>query len=228
MPYTVQQVDLRVLQPSERDSRILGTFESLAEGDAFVLIDDRDARRVLEALEARFPGAVEWSSLEAGPARFRTEIRRRAPGSARTVSDYLGFDHRRLDSILPEVEKLVAEVDLAAAAERFAEFSCGLDRHIEAEEEILFPDFERRTGMTSGPTVVMRAEHVEIRRWMGAASSCLEAHDLEGFRNAVARMTDVLAEHNLKEEHILYPMSDDAVGDPRAQHELVRKMQGML
>jgi uncharacterized protein (DUF2249 family)/hemerythrin-like domain-containing protein len=222
------QLDARNLAPADHDAKILRLFEALGDGDALVLTDDRDPRPVLKQLEARHPGAVEWSSLEAGPERYRTEIRRRPAGSLRTVSDYLGFDHNRLDSILPEVERLVGGRDFAQAAERFAEFSCGLNRHIEAEEQILFPDFERRTGMRSGPTVVMRAEHAEIRKWMAAASAALEAQDAVAFGNAVARMTDVLTLHNMKEESVLYPMADQAAGDVQAQDELVRQMQALL
>ena len=50
-----------------------------------------------------------------------------------------------------------------------AEFTCGLSRHINVEEGVLFPTFEQMTGMTTGPTTVMRSEHVEIRRLMERA-----------------------------------------------------------
>jgi uncharacterized protein (DUF2249 family)/hemerythrin-like domain-containing protein len=222
------RLDVRNLQPAERDSKVLSAFESLEDGGALELTDDREPRHVLKQLEARHPGTVEWSSLEAGPVRYRTQIRRRPASASRTVSDYLGFDHRRLDGILPDVTQRVANADFAVARERFAEFTCGLDRHIEAEEQILFPDFERRTGMKSGPTVVMRAEHIEIRKWMAAAAAALDAQDPAGFRDALGQLRDVLEGHNLKEEQILYPMADEAAGDLRAQDDLVRQMQALL
>ena len=225
---STHQLDARSLSPAEHDARILSLFDSLGVGEALVLTDDRVVGPILKHIEERHPGEVEWSSLEAGPKRYRTEIRRRAAGSTRTVSEYLGFDHHRLDGMLPQIEGLVTAHDFARAAERFAEFSSGLNRHIEAEEQILFPDFERRTGMRSGPTVVMRAEHVEIRKWMAAATAALEAQDAVGFGSAVGRMTDVLTMHNMKEEQILYPMADQAAGDLRAQDDLVRQMQRLL
>jgi uncharacterized protein (DUF2249 family)/hemerythrin superfamily protein len=225
---SAHQLDVRNLPPTDRDTRILNEFESLGDGDAFVLIDGQEPGKILKQIEARHAGGVEWSSLESGPQLYRTEIRRRPDGTRRTVSDYLAFDHDRLDGMLPEVERLVNAGDLAGAAERFAEFSCGLNHHIEAEEQVLFPDFELRTGMRSGPTVVMRAEHVEIRKWMAAASAALQAEDAAGFRDAIERMTDVLTQHNMKEEEILYPMADQARGDQRAQDVLVREMQVLL
>lgn len=225
---STHQLDARSLPLADRDTRIASLFESLGVGEALVLTDDREARPLLKELEARHPGALEWSSLEAGPERYRTEIRRRPAGSVRSVSEYLGFDHNRLDSMLPEVERLVGAREFTRAAERFGEFSCGLNRHIEAEEQILFPAFERRTGMRSGPTVVMRAEHVEIRQWMAAAAAALQAQDAAGFAHAVGRMVNVLTIHNMKEEQVLYPMADQAAGDLQSQDELVRQMQALL
>ena len=36
-------------------------------------------------------------------------------------------------------------------------------RHFEMEEAVLFPAFEEATGMTQGPTMVMHAEHVQMK-----------------------------------------------------------------
>ena len=48
--------------------------------------------------------------------------------------------------------------------ECFEKFKFGLHRHIAWEEEILFPLFEEKTGMTDGgPTFVMREEHRQIK-----------------------------------------------------------------
>ena len=55
----------------------------------------------------------------------------------------LGRDHRRLDSILADAKRCLVAGDLPRASARFAEFRDGLDRHIAAEEEILFPAFEK-------------------------------------------------------------------------------------
>ena len=221
-------LDVRSLSQAERDARILSAFESLGTDGRVVVIDNRDARRLLERLEAHHPGSVEWTSLEAGPDRYRVEIRRRSPDAVRTVSDYLGYDHRRLDGMLPAVGTLVAAGDLEHAREQFAEFSCGLSRHIDAEEQVLFPDMERRTERSAGPTMVMRAEHVEIRNWMECAAAALKAEDADGFRSALQGMQGVLEQHNVKEEYILYPMADEAAREPGGLERLIRRMQALL
>jgi iron-sulfur cluster repair protein YtfE (RIC family) len=143
-----------------------------------------------------------------------------------TVSEYLESDHRRLDAILIEVDRLVADAACDAAAARFADFTSGLGRHIDAEEHVLFPAFERLTGMVTGPTMVMRTEHVEIRRWMALAGARLAGADAVGYRAAVQGLESVLGPHNRKEEDILYPMCDRAAGTDGAD-DLVRRMQAV-
>ena len=71
----------------------------------------------------------------------------------------------------------------------------------------------------------MRQEHVLIRNAMRDAASALGADDAERFDVAVGAMKGVLGEHNMKEEHILYPMTDQAAGGERERDDLVRRMQ---
>ncbi len=223
----IRELDVRALPPPRRHAEIFGAFNALGENDAFVLVNDHDPKPLLYQFQAEHAGQFEWSVLEAGPERFRVEIRRRTGEASRSVSEYLEADHRRLDGILPDVEHLTGSGEIARAGERFSEFSCGLNRHIDAEEAVLFPTFERLTGATTGPTVVMRAEHVQIREWLASASAALEAADAAAYGNAVSSLTDVLSGHNMKEEQILYPMTDRAAGSARERDDLVRRMQAI-
>jgi iron-sulfur cluster repair protein YtfE (RIC family) len=142
-----------------------------------------------------------------------------------SVSEYLGDDHRRLDAILKAVGTLVEAASFDEAASRFAEFSGGLSRHIDVEEQVLFPAFEQAMGRASGPTAVMRAEHVEIRQRMQRLEAALGTRDGNGARDAVDQLEAILGEHNLKEERILYPGCDRAAGDDRGRADLVKRLR---
>ena len=55
-------------------------------------------------------------------------------------------------------------VDIERAESIFLFFKSELERHIIWEEDILFPVFERKTGIKDGgPTSVMRIEHIQIK-----------------------------------------------------------------
>ncbi len=140
-----------------------------------------------------------------------------------TISEFLEADHRRLDQILEGAKQLVDAGALSEARGCFVDLASGLNRHIDAEEEILFPAFERLTGHM-GPTAVMRAEHLDIRAWMDTAAEALDAGDAAAFKSAVHALSVTLSAHNMKEESVLYPATDAAAGS-RTREELVDRMR---
>lgn len=121
--------------------------------------------------------------------------------------------HRECDEYLTRCEAALHEADLARAAANFKLFSDELDQHFALEEERLFPAFENATGMRSGPTVVMRGEHAEIRGLRDEAASALGAADVAGALGAVDTLNVLIQQHNVKEENILYPMCGGSVPD---------------
>lgn len=223
---SVRELDVRTIPPPQRHGEVFAHFDSLAAGEAFVLVNDDDPRPLLGQLQATRAGRFEWNVLEEGPALFRVEIHRRAVEGARGVTEYLEADHSRLDAIVADALTLAQGGSFERASARFAELVCGLARHIDVEEKLLFPAFEQRTGMTnSGPTFVMRREHVEIRRLMDEVASALERADGARAAREIASLTEALAGHNVKEERMLYPLADRAMGDEGGRDELVRRMQ---
>lgn len=193
---TTRTLDVRALAPPARHPEVFKLFGSLREGESFVLVNDHDPKPLLYQFQAERAREFEWSPLETGPESWRVEIARRRP-APRGVAEFLQADHRRLDSLFEQG--------------RFSEFRVGLDRHIRIEEEILFPVFDERAGMP-GPTQVMRHEHTEIRRLLPA----LPASGRE--------LRHVLAQHNVKEESILYPTCDNVV-EAAERETLVQEMQ---
>lgn len=222
----MRELDVRTLPPRQRHGEIFAIFDALPPNEGFVIVNDHYPRPLLDEFQSAHPGRFEWNVLEAGPDRFRVEIRRRDASGLRHVTEYLQADHRRLDDIVLEVRNLVGAGAFAEAGANFAEFSCGLGRHIEVEEQILFPLFEQMTGMTgAGPTFVMRSEHVGIRQLMDDTAAALEAADDARAGSSLDGMMEVLGSHNMKEERILYPMTDQAIGDDGARDELVKRLQ---
>jgi uncharacterized protein (DUF2249 family) len=221
-------LDVRQLPPGARHERVFAAFDALPPGGGFVLISDHYPKPLLYTFQAERPGAFEWNVLEPGPVRFRVEIVRRTAAARREVTELLMTDHARLDGILTEVSRLVIDGRFDEAGSQFAEFSCGLLRHIAMEETILFLVFEEATGDRSGgPTEVMRLEHVVIRRSMDEAAAGIGHKDAGRFGSAVMELRSTIGPHNMKEEHILYPMVDGQAGDARGRDDLVRRLQAL-
>ena len=220
-------LDVRPLASEARAAQTLSRFDSLSPGERFVLISEAACPDLLRRLQAERGGLFEWSPLESGPSVFRTEIaRRETPGGGpRGVMEALSWDHDRLDALEDAAFRARAAGDLQAAFNLYAEFAVGLRRHIGFEEELLFPAFEAASGMppSAGPTAVMRAEHRDIRELLGQIA--------RGLNNAAVSVDTlrrnfhaVLGDHNLKEEHVLYPGTDQLLGPEQTDH-LVRSIQ---
>jgi hemerythrin-like domain-containing protein len=126
-----------------------------------------------------------------------------------SLTECLGDDHRRLDALLAACKDLASTGAFADAIERFAAFSEGLLRHIDAEEWVLFPALADSTPLTRGPIRVMRAEHHQLREALVAIDRALKSRD-SAWRAPIDEIEERLQAHNQKEEMVLYPMADRA------------------
>lgn len=75
------ELDVRAIPLPEKHPAIFRTFDALAPGEAFVLVNDHDPRPLRHQLEATRGGAFEWEYLSAGPVEWRVRIGR-ARGAA--------------------------------------------------------------------------------------------------------------------------------------------------
>jgi hemerythrin-like domain-containing protein len=124
------------------------------------------------------------------------------------IRELMAADHRQCDDGFVAVERRVAGAQWLEADAEFAQFRRAMLRHFDAEEAILFPAFEARTGMTMGPTQVMRGEHAQMRELLDAAGAALDARDADDYSGNAETLLIMMQQHNMKEENVLYPMSD--------------------
>jgi hemerythrin-like domain-containing protein len=95
--------------------------------------------------------------------------------------------------------------------------------HFAMEEAVLFPAFEARTGMSMGPTQVMRSEHEQMRGLIRDMAQALAGSDQDNYLGQSETLNMLMQQHNLKEENMLYPMSDQVLAPDRDQ--LIQSMQ---
>lgn len=134
--------------------------------------------------------------------------------------------HRHCDDLFVAAEESAQRDDWAAAAPAFARFSEQMLAHFEAEEGLLFPAFESATGMSAGPTQMMRHEHEQMRSLLAQLDEACAAHDGESYAGIAETLLMLMQQHNMKEENILYPMCDQALGAEAEQ--LAQKMGALL
>lgn len=143
-----------------------------------------------------------------------------------TIQQLMTEDHRRCDDLFIEIERDIQAKHWEQAQQAFATFRQGLLQHFEAEETLLFPAFEAKTGMTQGPTQVMRGEHTEMRDLLQTAHNALIAQDSQQYSGEAETLLIMMQQHNVKEEHVLYPMCDQRLRDET--DALVTRLQACI
>jgi len=125
----------------------------------------------------------------------------------KSIREFFEQDHDRLDELFKTFQRL-KQSDFPKAEQAFKDFKVGLQRHILWEEDLLFPLWEEKTGMSKdGPTFVMRNEHRQIGKQLEAIHDKVVEQNPESDREEQV-LLNLLGSHNMKEERVLYPSID--------------------
>ena len=125
-----------------------------------------------------------------------------------TIRTFMTDDHRRCDEFFAEAEQAIGKKNIEAARASFGHFRTAVLAHFDSEEKTLFPTFEAKTGMTMGPTQVMRMEHSQMRALLDDAVDALEQGNSDDYLGLADTLLIMMQQHNMKEENMLYPMCD--------------------
>jgi iron-sulfur cluster repair protein YtfE (RIC family) len=119
--------------------------------------------------------------------------------------------HKHCDDLFATAEARAHALDWPACQEASEKFLGELEAHFATEEQVLFPAFEAATGMSGGPTQVMRMEHAQMRELMAQMGAALKQRDRDAFAGVADTLLIMMQQHNMKEENILYPMCDNSL-----------------
>jgi hemerythrin-like domain-containing protein len=139
------------------------------------------------------------------------------------INEFMTTQHRHCDEMLASAEQAVDAEDWEKANSLTGEFASAMERHFMQEEQVLFPAFEERSGITDGPTQVMRSEHQQMRNLLYQLQWSLESENSAEFLDTSETLLVMMQQHNMKEEGILYPSVDEQFGAEAQQ--LIAGMQ---
>lgn len=129
------------------------------------------------------------------------------------INDYMMQDHRAIDAIFERAGDAVRAADWPAASTAAGTFLARIGQHIELEEQLLFPAFEESSGMSvGGPTETMRSEHAQMQPLFEQMRAAIGAKHAADYEQAAQALMQILLPHNMKEEQMMYPMLDQALG----------------
>jgi hemerythrin-like domain-containing protein len=140
------------------------------------------------------------------------------------LSDQYTAHHKLCDEAFADAEAAAADQRWDEAAKTIARFRQLLAAHLDSEEGTLFPAFEEATGVTGGPTAMMRLEHQQMRSLLMQLERACLGKDADAFAGAAETLLILMQQHNMKEENILYPMCDREVTSP----EVLERIRAQL
>lgn len=124
------------------------------------------------------------------------------------ITSFMTNDHRDCDDAFVNFENMIAEQNWGELKNSWDTFSNKLNHHFEMEETVLFPAFESATGMTNGPTAVMRSEHQQMRNLCLEIEQAVTSQNEDQCQGIADTLMIMIQQHNMKEEQMLYPMTD--------------------
>ncbi|MDH5473316.1 MAG: hemerythrin domain-containing protein [Gammaproteobacteria bacterium] len=127
-----------------------------------------------------------------------------------SIKQLMSEDHAHCDELFIEAENLVLKKNWSETEIALNNFINTTLEHFDHEENTLFPAFEQQTGMTSGPTEVMRHEHEQMRALMKDLSQTIKEQNKDRYLSISETLLIFMRQHNMKEEQVLYPMIEQS------------------
>ncbi len=142
------------------------------------------------------------------------------------IKEFMTKDHRHCDDTFAAMEQKANSEGLAAAKELYNKMAEEMEHHFQMEERVIFPAFEEKTGMTEGPTQMMRMEHTQMRSLIKEIGEALDEDNKDRFFGLTETMMIMVQQHNMKEEQMLYTMVQQHLsGD---EEQIMMMMESMI
>lgn len=129
-----------------------------------------------------------------------------------TLSDALTREHHEIDAAIEAFSGADPGASVAQWAQPLVDGLRALRRHIYLEEDLVFPPLSQ--GALRMPIMVMLVEHGEMWRRLHALDALLAREDVDAEPqrsaaiDACTELLELLANHNSKEEPVIYPHID--------------------
>jgi iron-sulfur cluster repair protein YtfE (RIC family) len=141
------------------------------------------------------------------------------------IKSFLSTDHKDCDNAFADTENAIVANNWDQAGREFEKMSTIFLKHFNMEETVLFPEFEECSGMSCGPTQVMRMEHEQMRQAILKLEIEILNKDKDRALGICETFNILTQQHNSKEEMILYTMADNILTDKAT--EIISKMKSV-
>ena len=140
------------------------------------------------------------------------------------IAVLLTAGHRLCNALLTEARVALADDDWPDAADRLQEFASRMERHMHAEEVIVFPWIAGHSPGAGDALARCGREHQELRARLRMVLQDVAKRDKPSAAQAISELMDFLSCHCMAEEQMIYSLSRNM--DERTVMALARALSG--
>lgn len=205
----------------EQVAKIKAAAGDLKEGDSLFIRSSAEFNNLVGTVLDENAGKIEWQ-----PYNKKDEVWSGYLFGTTTpptsIFQLMEKHHKYCDNLYVKGENALAAKNVTEGVEHIEAFLYNMDLHFQREEKMLFIAFEEKTGMTQGPTQVMRMEHEQVRGVLSEIRDSIVKKDYQRILDQAETLLILIQQHNSKEENMLYPMCDQHLGG--SVQQLVKEM----
>lgn len=140
-----------------------------------------------------------------------------------TINQFMTADHRDCDEQFAQLENIVDQSNFEEAKAMFETFHTHMLKHLDMEEQVIFPQYQNCEGGHCDPTPVMINEHNQMRSIFTQMKDALDANDKEKFLGQSETLLFTMQQHNMKEEQMMYNLADQALNS----EDIINQMKAL-
>lgn len=145
--------------------------------------------------------------------------------SSDSITGFMDAEHARIHGLWEQTAAALYAEQFGKLHQLAGDFIAALKRHINAEEQVVFPAIERKID-DNEPTNAMRLEHRQMERMLEHLKPLLTVQELwTGIKAVEGQEIEpgaLLRSHENKEHDVLYPLADKVLGADEARQLITR------
>ena len=126
-----------------------------------------------------------------------------------TTDNWLTHDHHKYDEMLSECEMAAEMADWKDAIRLFDEFIIELKLHMQLEDEVLYPLFEKKQN--DDEMSVLHEEHENLIRLLRDLICVIKTKNVDHFIDSLVPLHEAMNEHNKHEEIVFEHLGSDSL-----------------
>lgn len=209
-----QALDIRNLDAGTSVAELLTRLDVMPSDGVLDVRGEHDPMGLIHVLQLERANVFDWRLQQTGPDAFVLEIRRRRNQAHVDMIARLQEEHHHLDNLIAQLEARTNVGMLGMGRCTYDELRIDLERHLDFEEQVVFPAYVAVAPAGAGLVHALASEKAVVRRILRDVGVSLTAGDRTSVLSGLSDLHEVLGPHLAAEERTIFPELSKSLGAP--------------